>query len=398
MPCWIRHAAWLAGLVVLGFAVPAGAAEKSLPWNLDELKQAPEATWGETKDGVQEVLYEGEPFEGHPTHVFAYYARPKEGDGPFPAMLLVHGGGGKAFAEWARLWAARGYVALAMDLAGHGADGQRLADGGPEQDDRTKFRDFTDDDVDQMWTYHAVAAVIRGGSLLASREEVDADRLGIAGISWGGYLTCIVAGLDDRLKVAVPVYGCGYLAENSVWKPTFDRMPAEQRKRWVDNFDPANYLPHVRCPMLFVNGTNDYSYPLDSWQKSYRLVPGRVDLCLKVRMPHSHPDGWAPDEIGIYVDSVLRDGRALASIERAEQRGNRAVARFTAAVPIMRAEAHFAVASGPWNKRGWQSVSAVYTQDAVSVELPTARPLVYYLTITDDRGAHVTTPYEIVEE
>ena len=47
---------------------------------------------------------------------------------------------------------------------------------------------------------------------------MDRRRIGITGISWGGYLTCIVAGLDDRLKVAVPVYGCGFLGDDSVWK------------------------------------------------------------------------------------------------------------------------------------------------------------------------------------
>ena len=35
-------------------------------------------------------------FGGKPTRVFGYYARPRSGDGPFPAMLLVHGGGGRA--------------------------------------------------------------------------------------------------------------------------------------------------------------------------------------------------------------------------------------------------------------------------------------------------------------
>lgn len=393
----IKHCFLFAGSALV-CVLSARAADKTGPWNLDELKQSPEATWGEAKDDVQEVFYAGEPFEGHATRVLAYYAKPKDGDGPFPAMLLVHGGGGKAFAQWAKLWADRGYAALAMDLAGHGPDGERLPDGGPEQDDRNKFRDFTSDEADQMWTYHAVAAVIRGASLLASREEVDADRIGITGISWGGYLTCIVAGLDDRLKVAVPVYGCGFLAEDSVWLPTFERMSEEQRERWVANFDPASYLKNVRSPILFVNGTNDYSYPLDSWQKSYQLVPGRVDLCLKVKMPHSHPDGWTTPEVGIYVDSFLKDGRPLAKIEPTEVRGNRVTAKFMASVPIMRSEAHFAVASGPWNKRGWQSVSAVVTEKMVSVELPTARPLVYYLSITDDRGAQVSTPHEILEE
>ena len=73
-----------------------------------------------------------------------------------------------------------------------------------------------------MWTYHAVAAVIRGHVAAGRRAEVDATGSASPGISWGGYLTCIVAGLDDRLKVAVPVYGCGFLHENSAWIAQFD--------------------------------------------------------------------------------------------------------------------------------------------------------------------------------
>ncbi|MGH7134398.1 MAG: alpha/beta hydrolase family protein [Pirellulales bacterium] len=387
--------------VALAFGILAtayAAAADTGPWDVQALQQTPEATWGETKDDVQQVFYQGEPFEGHATRVFAYYARPKEGDGPFPGIVLVHGGGGKAFAQWARLWADRGYAALAMDLAGHGPDGERLADGGPEQDDRTKFREFTDDEVDQMWPYHAVADVIRGCSLLAGREEVDRERLAISGISWGGYMTCIVAGLDHRLKAAVPVYGCGFLADDSVWLPTFERMASDQRERWLKNFDPSNYLPAVRCPMLFVNGTNDYSYPLDSYQKSYRLVPGGVDLCIRVKMPHNHPDGWAPAEIGIFIDSILKDGRPLPSLEPAEIKGRRVMARYKSTAPIVRAEIHFAIADGPWQKRGWTSVSAVHARDTVSAELPTARPLVYYLSITDERGAQVSTPHEVLDE
>ena len=49
---------------------------------------------------------------------------------------------------------------LAMDLAGNGPEG-RLSDGGPDQSDQVKFRDFSDADANDMWTYHAVAAVVR---------------------------------------------------------------------------------------------------------------------------------------------------------------------------------------------------------------------------------------------
>ena len=113
---------------------------------------------------------------------------------------------------------------------------------------------------------------------------VDKDRIGITGISWGGYLTCIVAGIDHELKVAVPVYGCGFLAENSAWQQSgiFDRMSPEMRARWIENFDPSRYLAGVRCPVLFVNGTNDGAYPLDSYQKSYQLVTSPRTLCVTV--------------------------------------------------------------------------------------------------------------------
>ena len=221
--CRMKRPLWflaVALLLLAGCTAVPNPSRVTGPWNLRELRAVPAATFGTRSNFVQEIYYEGEPLAGKATRIFAYYARPATGNGPFPAMLLVHGGGGKAFREWAEHWAQRGYVALAMDLAGNGPGG-RLPDGGPDQDDSTKFRDFAESEANQMWTYHAVAAVIRGHSLLAAQPEVDPKRIGITGISWGGYLTCIVAGIDDRLKVAVPVYGCGFLMDNSVW-PVFD--------------------------------------------------------------------------------------------------------------------------------------------------------------------------------
>jgi cephalosporin-C deacetylase-like acetyl esterase len=78
--------------------------------------------------------------------------------------------------------------------------------------------------------------------MIASFPEVDRNKVAVTGISWGGYLTCIIAGLDDRLKAAVPVYGCGYLHENSVWKENrLDKMEVPIREKWVRNFDPSSY-------------------------------------------------------------------------------------------------------------------------------------------------------------
>ncbi len=372
------------------------------PWDLAALKKAPVATWGEaeTTDGVslREVFYRGDPLDGMPTRVFAYYARPAKGDGPFPGMVLVHGGGGTAFREWVELWAKRGYCAIAMDLAGCGPGRKKLGDGGPGQGHPEKFEGLTgDDQVKRMWTYHAVAAVVRGHSLLASREEVDANRIGITGISWGGYLTSIVAGIDDRLKVAVPVYGCGFLHENSCWLKLFAKMTPEERERWVRWFDPSQYLPGVRCPILFINGTNDFAYPLDSYQKSYRAVPGPVQVRIEVRMPHGHPQGWAPKEIGLFVDSVLRGGDPPPRFAAMETSGGVARARFEAKVPVVEGHLHYTTDTGDWKERKWQTVQAEVKGGTVSAKLPDARPIVCYLSVTDRRGAMMSTEHACIE-
>ena len=386
---------WLA---IAGCLSLKAAERPSGPWNLDAPKAAPKVTWGARTGLVQQVWYEGEPFQGKPTRVFAYYSRPAEGQAPFPAMVLVHGGGGKAFAEWATLWAERGYAALAMDLSGRGPDGQRLPDGGPEQDDVGKFRNFAGTEAREMWTYHAVAAALRGHSLLAAQKEVDPSRIGITGISWGGYLTCIVAGLDDRLKVAVPVYGCGFIHESSVWVDSrFAKMKPEQRERWAQYFDPSQYLPGVRCPILFVNGTTDFAYPLDSYQKSYRLVPAGADLCVQVGLKHGHKEGWSIPEIGLYVDSVLKGGTPLPKVGRMETWEGNARLTFRSQTPVTKAQLHYTTDSGPWPKRTWESLGAFVIGTTAQAPLPSERPLVCFMTVTDGRGAVVSTEHVVLE-
>ena len=335
------------------------------------------------------MFYPGEPYRGKPTRVFGYYARP-DGGGPFPAVVLVHGGGGKAFPKWAEHWAARGYCALAMDLAGNGPAG-RLPDGGPDQFDEIKFQDFDEKTLRDVWTYHAVAAILRGHTLLRGLPEVDRDRVAVTGISWGGYLTCIVAGVDDRLKAAVPVYGCGFLHENSAWKPRLDGFPADRRHRWVDAFDPSRYLPGVKCPTLFLNGTNDFAYPMDSYQKSYALVKAPRTVSVRVRLPHGHI--WTFGEVDAFIDSHLKKGDPLPTIGAMQQDNDAVSAPVSSKVGLKAGQLHHAVAVGPWQKREWKTQPAELRDGRVAARLPADRPLAYYLAVTDERGLEVSAPH-----
>ncbi|MFN5076299.1 MAG: alpha/beta hydrolase family protein, partial [Planctomyces sp.] len=366
---------------------PVTAADNTGPGDLPTRKPPPAAEFG-TPDGlVRPVHYSGEPCQGKPTRIFAWYAQPS-GTGPFPGVVLVHGGGGKAFRDWALHWANRGYAALAMDLAGHGPDG-RLPDGGPDQSDETKFRPFADSEAREIWSYHAVAAVIRGHSLLAAQPDVDANRIGITGISWGGYLTCLAASLDDRLKVAVPVYGCGFLADNSVWtQPRFNPMTPDLRQRWVRNFDPSSYLAQVRCPILFLNGTNDFAYPMDSYRKCCRLVPEDLrTVSIIPRLPHGHI--WTFPEVDAFIDSCLKNGQKLARIGPAQQAATDVSAAVQATTDIREALLHYTADDGPWQNREWKSLTATISDGRISATVP-ENARAWYLAVKDARGITVS--------
>ncbi len=375
---------------------------KATPWNLSELSKTPSFQWEDDIAQVRSLFYAGESYQGKATRVFAYYATPGtlKGDPTLdkdlPAVVLVHGGGGTAFREWAELWAKRGYAAIAMDLAGyrpnetgsqHKRDNRmRLGDGGPDQGDDEKFGSI-DKPADQQWPYHAVANVLRAHSLIRSFSEVDKDRTAVTGISWGGYLTCIVAGVDNRFKAAVPVYGCGFLNENSAWLGRLNGMTPEQRDRWVSLWDPSRYLPAVSMPIFFVNGTNDFAYPLDSYMKSYNAVPGPKQIRVTVKMPHGHPSGWAPQEIGLFIDRHLLGTPRLAAISMPTIVGELATANYDSVVPIESAELHFTTDSKPLNQRDWQSLPAQVVESSVTSSKPPAGATAWFFTVTDTRGA-----------
>lgn len=390
----------LTALLVAGAGITAEKASETGPWDLKALQKAPKAELGpfqevmegETKVQIASLHYEGEPWMGKPTRVFAYYARPSVvSERKLPAMVLVHGGGGEAFPQWARLWAARGYAALAMDLGGCGPGRKRLPDGGPDQDDEWKFKRLREG-VKNTWPYYAVAAVIRGHSLLRSRPEVDRNRIGITGISWGGYLTSIAMSLDNRFKAAVPVYGCGFLHENSVWVPTLNALPPAEKQQWIENFDPSRYLARCRIPTLWMNGTNDFAYPLDSYQKSYRQVKGPRTLCVTVKMPHSHPAGWERQEIHLFTDSILRKEQlegGLARVSPPLADGKKVKVVYESDVAVQSCQIHWTTdLDKPWQQREWKTANGrVLGLNDAEADLPDARPCVYFLTLTDRRGA-----------
>jgi dienelactone hydrolase len=403
---------FLAALLLIAMAT----AQEPGQWPIKRLQtEVPAHRVVEDTAPIHSVIYEGERIDGEATEVFAFYASPqtlgvaKAGE-TFPGIVLIHGGGGTAFSDWVWLWAQRGYAAIAMDLSGRrppapqfNADGSKVYDMGHKRELRTKLAKGGVDHgnpnkfgsiggtIEDDWPFHAVANVMRAHSILRQMPRVDADRTAVTGISWGGYTTCLVASHDDRFKAAVPVYGCGFLHEGeSVQKPSIDAL-GDRREHWVAAYDPGSHLAKCEIPTFWVNGTHDRHYVLDSYAKSYALVKGPRTMRIEPRMAHSHGAGWAPEEIGIYVDSILKDGIPLPTIGTMEVEGMTVAVPFESETEIVKAELHYTTESGLRAERKWETVAAKIEDGKAKARGLPADANTWLMTFTDSRGALVST-------
>ena len=110
---------------------------------------------------------------------------------------------------------------------------------------------------------------------------------------------------------------------------------------------PGSLLPRCHVPILFVNGTNDVHYVLDSYMKTFNVVPGEKQMRIQIKMPHGHPSGWAPQEIGLFIDSKCRGGTPLAVPEKVIVTNDRVRVPYQSAVPIKSAELHYTTDTEP---------------------------------------------------
>ena len=258
---------------------------------------------------IQALFLRSVPYRGRETLVFAYYGRPPGNSGPFPAVVLLHGGGGTAFPEWIRRWNQRGYAALALDLEGHiplRAEPAHVELTGHPFSGPARQGEFGDIDepADDQWMYHAIAAGIAGLSFLYGQAEVDASHVGVNGISWGGIVTANLLCADTRPAFALPVYGCGFLGQGGTY---FSEVFA--RKKVRDLWDCSGELPHCTTPTLWLNGARDFHFSPISTSRCCAALPGSLMLLLPF-LEHGYDGaGWEPQELYAFADAACGRGK-----------------------------------------------------------------------------------------
>jgi len=281
---------------------------------------------------IEAITYDGATIEGKKTKVFAYIGFPKgaSANKKVPAVVLVHGGGGHAYAEWVKVWNDRGYAAIAMDTTGYfpSASGKGLA--GSEDDSKgywqyglygpfiesgyvntpnSGMEYVPNQELEEMWMYHAVVSTIMAHNILKADTRVDTAKIGITGISWGGVITSLAIGYDTRYAYAIPVYGCGYLDESMTY--FYDLFSTPKAK---ELWSAASRFHKVKMPTLWLALVHDAAFSINTNTRSYLAVKDAGGIIgIKQNWGHSHRKGWAPTEIYRFADSICGKSEGLVS-------------------------------------------------------------------------------------
>lgn len=292
-------------------AVPQSVAE--LWADYDPRKEALESEvlkeW--EQDGVvcRVVRYQVGVFKGVPSKVAAFYGFPK-GATKLPALLQLHGGGQSASLDGVIRNAKRGYASISLNWGGNKMSLGKENWSGPQTDwgkldathppQRNKTNHFvglltpdeyTLDTVESPrnsnW-YLVLMAARRAITFLEQQAEVNPDRIGVYGHSMGGKLTTDLAGIDKRIKAAVPSCGgAGNILESQTdLAGCVKTNPGPMELACVS--DNA-YIPLITCPILWLSPTNDFHAPPGNMAWNWRNLPDdRTRFSIAPHLNHRH--------------------------------------------------------------------------------------------------------------
>ena len=351
----MKHMIVAACVTLAGLSMDAADAFNEAPskyWNADELMAAPAykpAGFPDSEaDGLKAVLFDGLPVNGKKCPVFAYIGYP-EGKAPaggFPAMVQVHGGGGTAYQEYARRWMKNGYAVIALDWYnqrpacavkdGKAQTVQLPLEGGRRQDHVTN-----------------VGNIVLAHSLLRTLPNVNPDKIGLIGISWGSWYGAMVTAVDSRFKFMLAVY-CGGINKES------------------EAFINGRFLHAAKVPMCWIAGSNDQNVTLAQIDAACKTTPTYANRAFVIRLPHSHVGYDFPfcfRVAGFYLkgepplpklgDSTVKDGIIRAGVLEKGKGIRTCILGYTTDRDVT-----------PWHKRVWRSQPAELKDGVVSAKLP----------------------------
>jgi dienelactone hydrolase len=181
------------------------------------------------------------------------------GAGPFPGMILMHGGPGmlEDMDSFARAFSQYGAVTIMITSPYRRPGGWEIT-----QYMGNTWPIFNHRDLEIK--IQLILDLRRAIDILEQRPEVDPDRLAYFGVSWGASMGGLLAGIEDRIVAYVLAAGDGGLVEHTA-DPGPDGLNIHFSENWAAEMWPTEPLHFVGraapAALLFQNGIYDTFVP-----------------------------------------------------------------------------------------------------------------------------------------
>lgn len=196
-----------------------------------------------------------------------------------PLILSVHGGPhgmyGWSFNAAFQVYAARGYAVLYLNPRGSSGYGQKFSDGTINEWGGGDYRDL-------------MAGV---DDALRKNPWIDANRMGVTGGSYGGFMTNWIITQTPRFRGAVASASVSNLISFYATSLYQDLIHAEFGGFPWDNYEllwqwsPLRYVRQVQTPTLFIHGENDNDVHITQAEEMYMALKRRGVEAVMVRYP-----------------------------------------------------------------------------------------------------------------
>lgn len=187
----------------------------------------------------------------------------------YPVVFLIHGGPQGDWADgWSSrwnpaLWASQGWVVAAPNPRGSTGFGQKFVD-----------------EISQDWCGKVMTDIDAVFDAVQRMPFVDAQKMGVAGASYGGYATDWIIGHDQRFKAAVTHDGVFNLESmtlttEELWFTDWEFGGPPWSPTARANF--AKCSPHlsaqnIRTPTLVVTNDQDFRVPVDQGLQLFTVL------------------------------------------------------------------------------------------------------------------------------
>ena len=239
--------------------------------------------------------------------IHAKLLRPRQIDGPQPAVLMFHGYSGNA-GDWVDKlgYVAMGYTVAAMDCRGQGRLSEDVG-GVHGWTLRGHIVRGLGDTPDKLLFRHIFLDTAQLARVVMEMDSVDATRVGVTGMSQGGGLTLACVALEPRIKLAAPVFPflCDY---KRVWQKELAKNAYLELDEYFRRFDPMHeqedevftklgYIdvqflaPRIRAEVMMAVGLMDDVCPPSTQFSAYNKIPGTKSLRVYPDFKHEQLPG-----------------------------------------------------------------------------------------------------------